>query len=94
MDAGETPDHEMRQFIRQRGINYTVVPTQDNTMFALGLIYGVPTTFVVSPHGKIVHSHMGVVTIPQMQRFIGQPTRRQAPRRQQPRRQQPQRRTN
>ena len=89
MDAGETPDHEMRNFIRQRKINYTVVPTQDSSMFALGLIYGVPTTFIVSPQGKIVHSHMGVITVQQMQRFIGHPPRRKQ---QQPRRQQPQQR--
>ncbi|MGB1008299.1 MAG: TlpA family protein disulfide reductase [Thiolinea sp.] len=77
MDAGETPDREMKQFIRQRGINYTVVPTQDSSMFALGLIYGVPTTFIVSPHGQIVDTHMGVITVQQMQRFVGQPPRRQ-----------------
>ena len=76
MDAGETPDHEMKQFIRQRGINYTVVPTQDSSMFALGLIYGVPTTFIVSPQGRIVDTHMGAITVQQMQRFVGQPPRR------------------
>ncbi len=80
MDAGETPDHEMRKFIQQRRINYTVVPTQDSSMFALGLIYGVPTTFIVSPQGQIVHSHMGVISVQQMQRFIGAPPRRQQPR--------------
>ena len=73
MDAGETPNHEMKQFIRQRGINYTVVPTQDSSMFALGLIFGVPTTFIVSPQGRIVDTHMGAVTLQQMQRFVGQP---------------------
>ena len=76
MDAGETPDHEMKQFIRRRGINYTVVPTQDSSMFALGLIYGVPTTFIVSPQGRIVDTHMGAITLQQMQRFVGQPPRR------------------
>lgn len=76
MDAGETPDQQMKQFIRQKGINYTVVPTQDSSMFALGLIYGVPTTFIVSPQGQIVDTHMGVITLQQMQRYVGQPARR------------------
>lgn len=82
MDAGETPAHQLKQFMRQRGINYTVVPTQDSSMFALGLIYGVPTTFIVSPQGQIVDTHMGVITVQQMQRYVGQPNR-PAPRNQQ-----------
>ncbi|PID49420.1 MAG: alkyl hydroperoxide reductase [Proteobacteria bacterium] len=70
MDAGETPDREMRTFVRRHGINYTVVPTQDSTMFALGLIYGVPTTYIVSPRGQIVASHMGVMSVRQIQNYI------------------------
>ena len=70
MDAGETSDHEMRQFIRQRGINYTVVPTQDSTMFALGLIYGVPTTYIISPQGQIIDTHMGAISAQQLQQYI------------------------
>lgn len=95
MDAGETPDHEMRQFMKQRGINYMVVPTQESSMFALGLIYGVPTTFIVSPQGKIVDTHMGVMTVKHMQRFIGHPPRpvqQTQQQRQQQQRQQQQRR--
>lgn len=79
MDAGETADHEMKQFIQQRGINYTVVPTQDSSMFALGLIYGVPTTFIVSPQGQIVDTHMGAITLQQMQRYVGQPAQQPNP---------------
>jgi len=71
MDAGETPDPEMRRFIRQKGINYTVVPTQDSTMFALGLIYGVPTTYIVSPQGQVIDTHMGAVSVEQLQGYFG-----------------------
>lgn len=70
MDAGETPTTRMKQFMRQRGINYTVVPTQDSTMFALGLIYGVPTTYIISPKGQIVDTHMGAITTQQLQQYI------------------------
>jgi len=70
MDAGETPDREMRQFIRRHGINYTIAPTQDSTMFALGLIYGVPTTYIVSPQGQIVDSRTGMVDVRYIQRHI------------------------
>lgn len=71
MDAGETPHHQMRRFMRQKGINYTVAPTQDSTMFSLGLIYGVPTTYIVSPQGQIVDVHMGAITAAQLENYIG-----------------------
>lgn len=79
MDAGETPHRQMRQFMRQKGINYTVAPTQDSTMFSLGLIYGVPTTYIVSPQGHIVDVHMGAITANQLARYIdgGQQRNRQ-----------------
>ncbi|MFI0398276.1 MAG: TlpA family protein disulfide reductase [Thiolinea sp.] len=70
MDAGETPTADLRRFIRQKGINYTVVPTQDSTMFALGMIYGVPTTYIVSPQGQIIDTHMGAVTVDQLKGYI------------------------
>jgi len=70
MDAGETPVNELKQFSRQRGLNYTVVPTQDSTMFALGLIYGVPTTFIVSPQGQIVDTHMGIMSMERISQFV------------------------
>lgn len=70
MEAGETPTSELKQFASQRNLSYPIVPTQDSTMFAMGLIYGVPTTFIVSPEGKIVDTHMGVVSAVQLQNYI------------------------
>lgn len=70
MEAGETPRGELKQFANRKKISYPVVPTQDSTMFALGLIYGVPTTFVVNPQGQIVETHMGAVTARQLQKYI------------------------
>lgn len=70
MDAGETPDAQMRKFIRDKAINYTVVPTQDSTIFALGLVFGVPTTYVVSPEGKIVNSRMGAISEQELQQYF------------------------
>ncbi|WML92115.1 TlpA disulfide reductase family protein [Thiothrix lacustris] len=63
VEAGETPHHDLKKFVRDMKINYSVIPTQDSVMFALGFIYGVPTTFIVDPHGEIVTTHMGEITI-------------------------------
>ncbi|QQZ28518.1 TlpA family protein disulfide reductase [Thiothrix subterranea] len=70
MEAGETPTDELKQFMAQKKIAYPVIPTQDSTMFALGLVYGVPTTFVVNPQGEIVDTHMGAITSAMLQNYL------------------------
>jgi thiol-disulfide isomerase/thioredoxin len=70
MDAGETPVGELRQFAADHHLSYPVVPTQDSTMFSMGLVYGTPTTFIVDPNGKIVGSHMGAVTTSQLTHYF------------------------
>ncbi len=70
MEAGETPTQELKQFIAQKKITYPVIPTQDSTMFSLGLIYGVPTTFVVNPQGEIAGTHMGAITSAMLQNYL------------------------
>ncbi len=71
MEAGETSNDELKQFVDTKKLNYVVAPTQDSTMFAMGLLYGVPTTFIVNPKGQIVDTHMGAVTVAQLQNYIG-----------------------
>ena len=70
MEAGETPTGELKQFVQQKKISYPVMPTQDSTMYAMGLLYGVPTTFIVNPEGEIVDTHMGAVTVAQLQSYV------------------------
>lgn len=70
MEAGETPTDELKQFMEQKKIAYPVIPTQDSTMFALGLVYGVPTTFIVNPEGEIVDTHMGAITSAMLQNYL------------------------
>lgn len=70
MEAGETPTPELKQFISQKKITYQIAPTQDSTMFALGLLYGVPTTFVINPEGKVEGTHMGAVTATMLQNYL------------------------
>ena len=70
IEAGETPTDKLRQFVAQKGLSYTVAPTQDSAMYGMGLIYGVPTTFIVNPQGKVVKTHMGAISAAQLQRYI------------------------
>ncbi|MEN9502909.1 MAG: hypothetical protein RI964_2194 [Pseudomonadota bacterium] len=70
LEAGETPLAELKQFAEQKKLTYTVAPTQDSTMFSMGLLYGVPTTFIIDPQGRIVDTHMGAITAAQLQNYI------------------------
>ncbi|UOG93244.1 MAG: TlpA family protein disulfide reductase [Candidatus Thiothrix sulfatifontis] len=70
MEAGETSNDELKQFMAQKKIAYPIIPTQDSTMFALGLVYGVPTTFIVNPKGEIVDTHMGAITSAMLQNYL------------------------
>jgi thiol-disulfide isomerase/thioredoxin len=70
MEAGETPTDELKQFMDQKKMAYPVIPTQDSTMFSLGLVYGVPTTFIVNPEGEIVDTHMGAITSAMLQNYL------------------------
>lgn len=70
MEAGETPVEELQAFVEEKKIAYPVIPTQDSTMFAMGLLYGVPTTFIVNPEGEIVDTHMGMVTTAMLQKYL------------------------
>lgn len=70
MEAGETEKGDLKQFVDEHHLSYPIAPTQDNTMFAMGLIYGVPTTFIVNPKGQIVDTHMGAISVGQLQKYI------------------------
>lgn len=65
-----TNPHVMRNFVRQHRLNYTVVPLQNNTLFAFGVLWSVPTTFIINPQGQVVTSHMGIMTARQIQSYI------------------------
>lgn len=61
LEAGETPVEELKAFVAENNIAYPIAPTQDSTMYAMGLVYGVPTTFIVNPQGEVVETYMGEV---------------------------------
>lgn len=75
MEAGETPTDELQAFAQDHQLAYPIVPTSEDTLFKLGMVMGVPTTFIVNPEGKIVDTHMGAVSARQLQSYIRQDDR-------------------
>jgi thiol-disulfide isomerase/thioredoxin len=51
----------VKQFARQQGVNYPIVMGNHKLLAAYGGVATLPTTFVVSPEGRVVQKHMGLV---------------------------------
>ena len=49
----------VRKFVKQFGVNYPVVTGNEKIAEAYGGIEGIPTTFVIDRHGRIVRGHVG-----------------------------------
>lgn len=60
----------LREFIDQYFISYPVVSAKPNGQTPFGRIYGLPTTFLISPGGEVVASKTGGVTMKDLEESI------------------------
>ncbi|MDH3639256.1 MAG: TlpA family protein disulfide reductase, partial [Gammaproteobacteria bacterium] len=58
----EIDDDMLREFVRERRINYPIVRAGDRPVVPFEPLAGLPTTFLVSPQGDIMRRHLGPVT--------------------------------
>jgi len=72
MDAGMDEVDVLKQFAEDQKINYPIIPTQNITMNAFGEIPGLPTTYIVSPSGELVDTHVGLLNYDQLDEYINQ----------------------
>jgi len=63
VSVDDSSKEKLKKFVLRQGLNYPVVMQNDKLVAAYGGIAALPTTFVVSPDGRVVQKHMGVVTI-------------------------------
>jgi len=70
MDAGMDDTETLKAFIDQQGINYPIFPTQESTMFGFGEVRGIPTSFVISPEGELVDTHVGILSYNDLESII------------------------
>jgi len=72
MDAGMDEVDVLKKFVKDQEINYPIIPTQDITMNAFGEVPGLPTTYIVSPSGELVDTHVGLLSYEQLDKYINQ----------------------
>ena len=58
----QTPIDEIRSFVAELGVNYPVLIIGEEPLVPMEPLKGLPSTFLVSPEGQVVHSHVGAVT--------------------------------
>ena len=63
-----TPD--LMNFIHEQFIDYTVLRMEPNADTPLGRVFGLPTTFIISPDGEVAKVHIGAVTFVDLEEYI------------------------
>lgn len=60
----------VKPFMKESGINYSVVMGDEKIIRDFGGIEGIPTTFIIDRQGRIVGKHIGYVDKEQFEREI------------------------
>ena len=65
-------EDELTQFIDENFISYPVLMAEPGVNKFFGRLRGLPTTFLISPQGERVHTHVGRITKTQLERIIAE----------------------
>ncbi|HAU41600.1 MAG TPA: hypothetical protein DCW50_06080 [Gammaproteobacteria bacterium] len=58
----KTPIDEIRSFVAELGVTYPVLIIGEEPLVPMEPLKGLPSTFLISPEGQVVHLHVGPVT--------------------------------
>ena len=59
----DSSPEDVKKFVIQEGMNYPVVMWNEKLIEAYGGVPALPTTFVVSPEGRVVQKHVGLISM-------------------------------
>ena len=60
ISVDEGPPAQVREFAREMGINYSIIIGTHEIVANYGGVPALPTTFIVSPEGRVVQKHVGL----------------------------------
>lgn len=66
----KTPIEDIRSFAEEFKITYPVLLIGEEPVLPLEPLKGLPSTFLLSPDGKLVRSHVGPVTTDQLNQWL------------------------
>lgn len=73
LDAGGSDIKGIVEFQKEYRIHYPLIPMQESTMLAFGIIMGIPTSYIISPKGEIVDKYVGIITYDDLDYFVNPP---------------------
>jgi thiol-disulfide isomerase/thioredoxin len=62
MDAGGTDDASIKAFKKELDITYPLIPAQESTLIAFGVVMAIPTSYIINPQGEIIDKYVGLIT--------------------------------
>ena len=62
MDAGGTDDASIKAFKKDMDITYPLIPAQESTLLAFGVVMAIPTSYIINPQGEIIDKYVGLIT--------------------------------
>jgi hypothetical protein len=65
----QTDPKEIQRYIDELQINYPVLRIGSEPLVPFEPLKGLPTTFLVTPQGKIVYRHLGPLSSEQLKRW-------------------------
>ncbi len=71
----KTPVDEIRAFVAEFGVTYPVLMIGEQPLVPMEPLKGLPSTFLISPEGQVVVSHVGPVTAEQLTHWLAQHAR-------------------
>ena len=69
-DAGGTSVENIKQFIQDNHIRYPLIPMQQSTLLAFGVVMAIPTSYIISPSGEIVDKFIGVMSYQDLDYYV------------------------
>ena len=78
MDAGGSEKAEIASFQKEFGISYPLIPAQESTMLAFGIVMGIPTSYIISPKGEIIDKYVGIITYDDLDFLVNSPASKKA----------------
>ena len=66
----QSKTQDIERYSNQLEINYPILRISDEPLVPFEPLKGLPTTFLVSPQGKIIYRHLGPLSYEQFRRWI------------------------
>ena len=66
----DASEQDVERFIEDFGVNYPILLAEPDAGSPLGRITGLPTTFIVSPDGEVVHKKSGLIDSAYLEKMI------------------------